>query len=118
MNRNWKNRFKDVGFTTVTVLITTILLICIFTVIDKVENNNVDDAGQIKVLLHQKYVDPLTTFDVIYKDGTKGTIKANRIIYGQTDSNIYCIGKEDDTLMILSKITVEDIREKSLKISK
>lgn len=97
----------------------TIIYYTIYFVRNEVHLDNIPEPTKVtKVLQHQKYVDPLTTFNIYYKDGKIGNVKASRIIYGQTDDNIYCIGKENDTLMILPKIIVEDIKEKSSKIEK
>ena len=52
----------------------------------------------------------LTTFQVIYKDGTKNKVNAASVIYGQTNDNIYFLGNHKDTLYIIPKINVEEIK--------
>ena len=52
----------------------------------------------------------LTTFQVIYKDGTKNKVNAASVIYGQTNDNIYFLGNHKDTLYIMPKINVEEIK--------
>ena len=52
----------------------------------------------------------LTTFEVTYKDGTKNKVNATSVIYGQTNDNIYFFGKHKDTLYIIPKINVEEIK--------
>ena len=52
----------------------------------------------------------LTTFQVIYKDGTKNKVNAASVIYGQTNDNIYFFGNHKDTLYIIPKINVEEIK--------
>ena len=51
----------------------------------------------------------LTTFQVIYKDGTKNKVNATSVIYGQTNDNIYFLGNHKDTLYIIPKINVEEV---------
>lgn len=52
----------------------------------------------------------LTTFEVTYKDGTKNKVNATSVIYGQTNDNIYFLGNNRDTLYIIPKINVEEIK--------
>ena len=52
----------------------------------------------------------LTTFEVTYKDGTKNNVNATSVIYGQTNDNIYFFGNHKDTLYIIPKINVEEIK--------
>ena len=52
----------------------------------------------------------LTTFEVTYKDGTKNKVNATSVIYGQTNDNIYFLGNHKDTLYIMPKINVEEIK--------
>ena len=52
----------------------------------------------------------LTTFEVTYKDGTKNKVNAASVIYGQTNDNIYFLGKNRDTLYIMPKINVEEVK--------
>lgn len=52
----------------------------------------------------------LTTFQVIYKDGTKNKVNAASVIYGQTNDNIYFLGNNRDTLYIMPKINVEEVK--------
>ena len=56
------------------------------------------------------YNNTLTTFQVIYKDGTKNKVNAASVIYGQTNDNIYFLGNHKDTLYIMPKINVEEIK--------
>ena len=59
-----------------------------------------------KTLVHNK----LTTFEVTYKDGTKNKVNAASVIYGQTNDNIYFLGNHKDTLYIMPKINVEEVK--------
>lgn len=52
----------------------------------------------------------LTTFEVTYKDGTKNKVNATSVIYGQTNDNIYFLGNHKDTLYIMPKINVEEVK--------
>lgn len=52
----------------------------------------------------------LTTFEVTYKDGTKNKVNAASVIYGQTNDNIYFLGNYKDTLYIMPKINVEEVK--------
>lgn len=52
----------------------------------------------------------LTTFQVTYKDGTKNKVNAASVIYGQTNDNIYFLGNNKDTLYIIPKINVEEVK--------
>ena len=52
----------------------------------------------------------LTTFEVTYKDGTKNKVNASSVIYGQTNDNIYFLGNNRDTLYIMPKINVEEVK--------
>lgn len=52
----------------------------------------------------------LTTFEVTYKDGTKNKVNASSVIYGQTNDNICFIGNNRDTLYIMPKINVEEVK--------
>ena len=52
----------------------------------------------------------LTTFEVTYKDGTKNKVNAASVIYGQTNDNIYFFGNNRDTLYIMPKINVEEVK--------
>lgn len=52
----------------------------------------------------------LTTFEITYKDGTKNKVNAASVIYGQTNDNIYFLGNYKDTLYIMPKINVEEIK--------
>lgn len=52
----------------------------------------------------------LTTFQVTYKDGTKNKVNAASVIYGQTNDNIYFLGNHRDTLYIMPKINVEEVK--------
>ena len=52
----------------------------------------------------------LTTFEVTYKNGTKNKVNAASVIYGQTNDNIYFLGNNKDTLYIMPKINVEEIK--------
>ena len=52
----------------------------------------------------------LTTFEVTYQDGTKNKVNAVSVIYGQTNDNIYFIGNNRDTLYIMPKINVEEVK--------
>lgn len=52
----------------------------------------------------------LTTFQVTYKDGTKNKVNAASVIYGQTNDNIYFLGNHKDTLYIIPKINVEEVK--------
>ena len=56
------------------------------------------------------YNNTLTTFQVIYKDGTKNKVNATSVIYGQTNDNIYFLGNYKDTLYIMPKINVEEVK--------
>ena len=56
------------------------------------------------------YNNTLTTFQVTYKDGTKNKVNATSVIYGQTNDNIYFLGNHKDTLYIMPKINVEEIK--------
>ena len=51
-----------------------------------------------------------TTFEVTYKDGTKNKVNATSVISGQTNGNIYFFGNHKDTLYIIPKINVEEIK--------
>ena len=51
-----------------------------------------------------------TTFEVTYKDGTKNKVNAASVIYGQTNDNIYFLGNNRDTLYIMPKINVEEVK--------
>ena len=59
-----------------------------------------------KTPIHSK----LTTFQVTYKDGTKNKVNATSVIYGQTNDNIYFLGNNRDTLYIMPKINVEEVK--------
>ena len=59
-----------------------------------------------KTHVHNK----LTTFEVTYKDGTKNKVNAASVIYGQINDNIYFIGNNRDTLYIMPKINVEEVK--------
>ena len=59
-----------------------------------------------KTHVHNK----LTTFEVTYKDGTKNKVNAASVIYGQTNDNIYFLGNNRDTLYIMPKINVEEVK--------
>ena len=59
-----------------------------------------------KTPVHNK----LTTFEVTYKDGTKNKVNAASVIYGQTNDNIYFLGNNRDTLYIMPKINVEEVK--------
>ena len=52
----------------------------------------------------------LATFEVTYKNGTKNKVNATSVIYGQTNDNIYFLGNYKDTLYIMPKINVEEIK--------
>ena len=52
----------------------------------------------------------LTTFQVTYKDGTNNKVNAASVIYGQTNDNIYFLGNNRDTLYIMPKINVEEVK--------
>lgn len=52
----------------------------------------------------------LATFEVTYKDGTKNKVNAASVIYGQTNDNIYFLGNNRDTLYIMPKINVEEVK--------
>lgn len=52
----------------------------------------------------------LATFQVTYKDGTKNKVNAASVIYGQTNDNIYFLGNNKDTLYIIPKINVEEVK--------
>ena len=52
----------------------------------------------------------LTTFQVTYKDGTKNKMNAASVIYGQANDNIYFLGNNRDTLYIMPKINVEEVK--------
>ena len=52
----------------------------------------------------------LTTFEVTYKDGTKNKVNATSVIYEQTNDNIYFLGNNRDTLYIIPKINVEEVK--------
>ena len=56
------------------------------------------------------YNNTLTTFEVTYKDGTKNKVNAASVIYGQTNDNIYFFGNHKDTLYIIPKINVEEVK--------
>lgn len=56
------------------------------------------------------YNNTLTTFQVTYKDGTKNKVNAASVIYGQTNDNIYFLGNHKDTLYIMPKINVEEVK--------
>ena len=56
------------------------------------------------------YKNTLTTFEVTYKDGTKNKVNAASVIYGQTNDNIYFLGNNRDTLYIMPKINVEEVK--------
>ena len=56
------------------------------------------------------YNNTLTTFEVTYKDGTKNKVNAASVIYGQTNDNIYFLGNHKDTLYIMPKINVEEVK--------
>ena len=56
------------------------------------------------------YNNTLTTFQVTYKDGTKNKVNAASVIYGQTNDNIYFLGNNKDTLYIMPKINVEEVK--------
>ena len=56
------------------------------------------------------YNNTLTTFQVTYKDGTKNKVNAASVIYGQTNDNIYFLGNNRDTLYIMPKINVEEVK--------
>lgn len=56
------------------------------------------------------YNNILTTFEVTYKDGTKNKVNAASVIYGQTNDNIYFLGNHKDTLYIMPKINVEEVK--------
>ena len=59
-----------------------------------------------KTNVHNK----LTTFEVTYKDGTTNKVNATSVIYGQTNDNIYFLGNNRDTLYIMPKINVEEVK--------
>lgn len=52
----------------------------------------------------------LGTFEVTYKDGTKNKVNAASVIYWQTNDNIYFLGNNRDTLYIMPKINVEEVK--------
>ncbi len=52
----------------------------------------------------------LTIFEVTYKDGTKNKVNAASVIYGQTNDNIYFLGNNRDTLYIMPKINIEEVK--------
>ena len=52
----------------------------------------------------------LGTFEVTYKDGTKNKVNAASVIYGQTNDNIYFLGNHKDTLYIIPKINIEEVK--------
>ena len=56
------------------------------------------------------YNNTLTIFQVTYKDGTKNKVNAASVIYGQTNDNIYFLGNHKDTLYIMPKINVEEVK--------
>jgi len=79
---------------------------------------NVDNNKGQKCYVRASYVDPLIDFEVKWKDGHSSIAKATSVIYGQTDDKIYFLGQFNDTLQILPKIMVEDVRERSSKVMK
>ncbi len=73
--------------------------------------------GIAQELTYNPYIDEkprventLTTFQVTYKDGTKNKVNAASVIYGQTNDNIYFLGNNRDTLYIMPKINVEEVK--------
>lgn len=100
------------------LLAVIICLLCIlgmYFILYTISNVKVSEVRPVTI---QQKEYPLSTFDIYYKDGTKGKARAYSIIYGQTDDNIYFIGKDNDTINVLPKIIVEDVREISEKIRK
>lgn len=68
-------------------------------------------AKRTKKLIEDEYVNPLVEYEVYYKDGGSAIVKATSVIYGETNDKIYFLGQFNDTLQILPKIMVEDIKE-------
>lgn len=73
--------------------------------------------GIVQELTYDPYIgekprveNTLTTFEVTYKDGTKNKVNAASVIYGQTNDNIYFLGNNKDTLYIMPKINVEEVK--------
>lgn len=89
-----------------------IIVVVLYTAMDNLNDKEKNECNQPQV------VNRLSTFNIYYKDGTIGTSKASRVIYGQTNDNIYFIGNNNDTLQVIPKITVEDVKEKNDKIKK
>lgn len=67
-------------------------------------------AIRAKRLIEQQYVYPLVEFEVYYKDGHMAKVKATSVIYGESSDNIYFLGQFNDTLQVLPKIMVEDVK--------
>lgn len=70
------------------------------------KTQNTYDPYVSETLVHNA----LTTFEVTYKDGTKNKVNAVSVIYGQTNDNIYFLGNHKDTLYIMPKINVEEVK--------
>lgn len=90
----------------------------VFVLHNKESITNDKHYKNIKTLVHQQYVDPLIEFNIYYKDGQVSKCKATSVIYGVNDDKIYFLGQFNDTLQILPKIMVEDVREVQTKIKK
>ena len=70
------------------------------------QNQHTYDSYVRETPVHNK----LTTFEVTYKYGTKNKVNAASVIYGQTNDNIYFLGNNRDTLYIMPKINVEEVK--------
>lgn len=68
-------------------------------------------ARRAKKLIEDEYVNPLVEYEVYYKDGGIAKVKATSVIYGETTDKIYFLGQFNDTLQILPKIMVDDVKE-------
>lgn len=118
------NEWKQNPFTFTESIIWGMIFVFIFSCLIFVLYSNKETIANdkhyknIKTLVHQQYVDPLVEFNVYYKDGQVSKCKATSVIYGVNDDKIYFLGQFNDTLQILPKIMIEDIREVQTKVKK
>lgn len=82
-----------------------IVLQLVFTCISKSKNTTNKETIQTTNITNN-----LPEFEIFYKDGTTSKIKASSVIYEQTNENIYFFGRMNDTIKILPKIIVEDVK--------
>lgn len=80
--------------------------------------NTIQYDGTYLELIPSQYVYPLTGFEVLYNDGNKSISKATSIVYSKANDSIYFIGQFQDTLQIVPKAIVKDVRQVSDRIIK